>query len=170
MYVPRCLTLALLCAGCAAAGPPVATPSPETKMRVTDRGYEVDVYHQSVVDARPVEAPVSRVWAVLGSVYAELGIQLSVSDAGRVELGNAGFRARPIDGKRLSTYLNCGSGVTGDHADDYEVTMKVVTRLIPYGKDSSVVATLVDASAKARDVSSVPLPCGSRGTLETHIF
>jgi len=139
-------------------------------MRVTDRGYEVEVYHQPVVDARPVAAPLERVWTVLGSVYVGLGIQLSVSDRKRFELGNAGFRARRIDGKRLSTYLNCGSGVTGEHADDYDVTLKVITRLVPYGNSSTVVATLVDASAKARDVSSVPLPCGSLGILETRIL
>src|SRR5712664_2995509 len=98
--------LALLCAGCAAAVPSVSTSSPETKMRETDQGFEVEVYHQPVVGAQSVKDPVGRVWTILGAVYVGLGIQLSVSDHKRSELGNAGFHARRIDGKRLSTYLN----------------------------------------------------------------
>ena len=108
-------------------------------------------------------------WAVLGTVYERLQIPVTLSNPPRWEFGNPRFLARRIEGARLSNHFDCGRTLTGQRADEYAVTLSVVTRLTDAPGDSTAVVTTVDGSAKARATSGNALHCASKGTLEMRV-
>ncbi len=120
---------------------------------------------------RSVDASPEEVWAALPAVYAELEIPLTVRDPATRTLGNGGFRPRRIAGKRRSTFVDCGYGITATpYADQYQVTMSVVTR-VRVGEDgATVVETELTGTAKPRDVSGGVLTCNTKGVLERTIL
>jgi len=79
---------------------------------------------------------------------------------------NTGYRARRIDGQRMSAFFTCGQGVTGAIADTYEVTVIVYTELRTESASVTTLLTQVDASAQSRETRSGTLHCESRGRLE----
>ena len=117
-----------------------------------------------------IAAPGEDVWTALQVVYEELEIPLEVVNLARGYMGNPDFSPRRIGGQRLSRFLDCGYGVTATpRADDYRVTMGVITRVgAAEGGGSSLVTELV-ANAEPRDVSGAAVQCTSKGRLETMI-
>lgn len=115
-------------------------------------------------------APIDSVWGVLGEVYQRLEIPVAVRLPAQRVLGNRSFRARCIEGKRLSTYLNCGRGMTSvPYADEYAVTMLALTQLSRSEAGGTTVETTVDGWAKPQAVSGDRLHCASRGSLELRV-
>jgi hypothetical protein len=103
-------------------------------------------------------------------VYEILRIPEAGADPEKKAFGNLEFRARRIEGERLSRYIDCGMGATAvPNADSYQVTMSVLTRLAPAEDGGTVVETTVDANGKPRNVSGNPVHCQSIGTLETRV-
>jgi hypothetical protein len=86
-------------------------------------------------------------------------------------LGNEAFSPNRIAGARLSTFLDCGSGaVTRPYADQYQVTMFLMTRVQDGGDGASRVRTELDAYARSRSVSGNQIHCTTRGILERKIW
>jgi hypothetical protein len=112
-----------------------------------------------------------KVYRALTSVYESLKIPLNITDSIRGHIGNSGVPLRNIDGKRMSAFLGCGSGMTGQYADIHRVTVAVVSWVQPRGRDSSTVRTGVFAGAvdRAEGSSSLPRPCSTTGMLEERI-
>lgn len=165
LAVPAVLTA---CASHPSAVPGGYTPPP-TENRTLDHRAFVTVFNEPGVGARVVNAPVANVWSVLDEVYGRLGIPVGLSHPAELEFGNGQFRARGVEGERLSKYFDCGRGPLGPHADTYEVTLSVITRLVEASTDSTVVVTTSEGSAKSRGTSGNPLYCASNGTLELRI-
>lgn len=112
--------------------------------------------------------------AALGKVYADLGIPLGtvVTESAQMLIGNTSLRvpSHTIGGKPLSAYLNCGRGpVTGDLVDQGEVTIWVVSKVVPNGDSASLVSTEVTGRARSVGVSSDQVVCQSNGGLERRI-
>jgi len=143
-------------------------PEPETVSRVTRPDIEVQPFDVSWRQTSVLGAPISAAWQVLAEVYDELGIPVTESDPVAHQLGNAGYRARRIEGRRLSRYLECGFRIGIPNADVFDVTLRVVTRLTPVA-DSTRVFTTVDATGKPRGEAGSRVHCGSRGSLELRI-
>ena len=112
-----------------------------------------------------------RVYRALAAVYEGLKIPLNITDSIRGQVGNTGVPMRTIDGKRMSNYVGCGSGMTGQYADIHRVTVAVVSWVQPRGRDSSTVRTGVFAGAvdRAEGSSSLPRACSTTGILEERI-
>ncbi len=169
------MVLVLAACGACAGGPDAARPGPEPEPRVsisTAPGSMggLRLYNEASVGVRHVEFPMDSVLLGLAQVYEMLGIpDHGVNPAG-TEYGNPSFRGRRIEGKRLSRYIDCGMGVTAiPNADDYQVTLMVLSRVSAADEGGTMVVTTVDATAKPRAVSGNPVHCQSKGTLETRL-
>ena len=164
------LTLAA-CGACASSGQSATQTGPETVSRVfMPGGSGVEMYNDPGVGSRFVDAPLDSVWLALPRAYELLGIPDVGVDAERTMFGNPGYRARRIEGERLSKYVDCGMGATAvPHADQYNVTLSVLTRLTPGQDGGTMVVTTVEATGKPRAVSGNPVYCQSKGTLEARV-
>lgn len=176
--VNRIVTVSLVFAAigaCASPGPDGARPAPESVKPVGISGSRggigrTEIHNEPRTVVRTVPAPVDSVWAVLPRVYEMLGIPQAGIDPERRIFGNPEFRPRRIQGERLSWYVDCGPSVTAvPKADEYEVTLSLLTRLTAGETGGTVVATTVVATGKPRAVSGNPVYCQSTGTLEARV-
>jgi hypothetical protein len=130
----------------------------------------VDVTNEAAVSETTVAAPLTTVWRLMPAVLEQLQVEVDYVDPTSGTIGNGSFRARRIEGRALSTYLDCGAGLTRAYADAYEVRMSILVQLIPAAGGGTVVRTAVDAYAEDRAVASRPIHCQSRGVLERRIW
>ncbi len=158
------VVLALL--GCRSTQPPRAG---ETTLRSQVGDVDVWLTHESTSSLHVLEASRDAVWSALREVYEALDVPISTSDPTSGQMGNPSFEARRLAGDRLSRFLNCGSGITGQpYADSYRVTLSLLSR-VESTDSGTVIRTLLDAEAQARGPASYPVQCQSRGTLENLI-
>lgn len=131
-----------------------------TRLRSDDRARVADL---------AVELEVA--WARLPSILADLGLSIGTIDETSHRVSQSGERVSRIGGERMSSYVDCGRGVTAQpHADQYEVSLSYEVHLSPDGPDTSHAAMRVDASARPRDVRGNSVRCVSKGTLEELVF
>lgn len=117
-----------------------------------------------------VQGSVEGVWAALQVVYDELEIPLAVVNAAGRYLGNSNFSPRRIAGQRLSRFLDCGYGMTATPlADEYRISMGVITRISPAEGGGTLLLTELVANADRRDASADPVRCATKGRLERMI-
>ncbi len=159
------------CGACASSGQGATQMGPETVSRVfIPGGSGTEMYNEPGVGSRLVDAPLDSVWLALPKVYELLGIPDAGADSEQMTFGNLGYRARRVEGKRLSNYIDCGMGSTAiPKADDYQVTLSVLTRLTPGEDGGTMAVTTVEATGKPRAVSGNPVYCQSKGTLEARV-
>ena len=159
------LLLALLwSAACGSAGTsPLGT---ETRVLRPGAGESIRLDTQSSARNHTLPTPVADAWDALWAAYRSLEIPITGQDPDTHMIENNGFRARRIDGRRMSEFFMCGQGVTGSVADTYQVTLVVHTSLEVEGASMTTLYTQVDATAEARDTRSGTLHCESRGRLE----
>jgi hypothetical protein len=171
--------LAAVVGACGTAGEGAAPPAPEQRGTVTlikgSRGLTgefggVVVHTEAGVAERHVDAPKHEVLLALSQVYEMLGVpDHGVNPEGN-QYGNPSFRARRIEGKRLSNYIDCGMGVTAiPNANDYQVTLMLLSWISEVDEGGTMVVTTVDATAKPRAVASNAVHCQSKGSLETRV-
>lgn len=165
-----CLTMAA-----AACASPPRQPAPDSRVTtigVESRNFEdpliYDLRHQADIGRGTVPASPTAVWGVLSDVFDQLEIEVSYVDASAGVMGNEGYRARRIEGVRLSRWLDCGLGTVQAVADSHQVMLAVMVQLLP-ARNGTVVQTTVDASARDRSQSSGSLHCVSHGRLEQRI-
>ena len=144
-------------------------PAPERTM-VEGGGFgEIELFTEPGFGERTIEAEPAEVWAILPDVFEQLQIPVTLSKPGRKEMGNKGYRARRIEGTRMSKYFRCGTGMLGALADEYNITLSVVTRLINAPEGGTRILTTVDAIGRPRATSGNPLRCESIGVLEMRV-
>lgn len=179
ILVPLIVTLTTAsCAGAGGEGPAAAASPQTTAISIVGdatRGAGSTVLVTSHRDLRGsnhrVRGMIDEVWRVLPSVYGELGIEVGTVDSGARTMGNARLvMSRSLAGQRLSRYLSCGSGMSGQPiADEYRVEASLLTILHPEEDGSTRVETRLTATAMSRASSGAPLACGSTGRLEARI-
>jgi len=156
---------AAILSGCASSGPSSAPLVPETVSRVSDGPLTVEIFNKPGVRARTVPASIDSVWEVLSEVYERLEIPVALRLPQQRVLGNRNFRARRIEGKRLSTYLDCGRGMTSvPYADEYAVTMLALTQL-SRGEGGTTVSGGNLTVTNSGSIGSGPLTLSSGGTI-----
>jgi hypothetical protein len=108
------------------------------------------------------------VFDAVRKVYAELKIPLTLEDSTTGEVGNLKFyRTGSLGGSQLSSYVSCGSGVTGPYADQYRVYIALRSIVAPAAQGGARLRTVLFAAAM--DVSQgarQAMPCESNGRLE----
>lgn len=148
------------------SGAPVA---PRTRTVLDIGPYApLEIFTEPGVESRTISARAEHVWAVLPAVYEQLGIPPAVSDRTHLTMGNQGYRANRVDGQRMNSVIDCGSGLAGPLANQYEITLTVLTALTPEG-DDTVLTTTVDAFGEPRAVTGNRIHCPSRGVIELRV-
>jgi len=147
--------------------PTLTTVFVATSVDRTPRG--VDLRHQSTVGERAVTASVSQVWGVLPGIFEQLEIETTTVDPSQGLMGNAGYTARRVEGRRLSDYLDCGRSFGREYADQYAVTLTVLVQLVTAADGRTVVRTIMDGYARDPSTSSSSVHCITWGSLERRI-
>lgn len=116
-----------------------------------------------------VSAIVEEVWNLVPQAYLQLDVPIrGVNPEARL-LGNTEFRAEGNFGDvRLSELVHCGRTMTGEIADRYALQFSVLTQ-VQEADGRSVVASVVEATARPRGVSGNTVRCSSTGKLEREI-
>lgn len=163
------LAATVLLAGVAPAAPGQATGGRlVTRLQGFDRVIALDtlVYARATVDA-----PQAQALQAVQAVYTALKLPKVATDTLLGAVGNTQFSASTLlAGERISTYLRCGSGPSGENADYFRVTMAIATFVEPDGAGKSRVGTGFAASARDMGGAAKPAqPCASTGLLEARI-
>jgi len=135
-------------------------------------GYTHPVMVDTLGTPDTLAAPRRDVLRAVAAVYQSLKVPMELVDTVQFRIGNPGFRRTgTFAGKRLSTWLQCGDGITGPNADSYRVTLSLHTLVQPGPEGGSLVRTAVLAGAVnvGEGAGRQPLPCSSTGALERRI-
>ena len=103
-------------------------------------------------------------------MYERLGVEGAGLMPGQPVYGAQGFRPRRLEGKRLSSWIDCGTGMTAiPKADEYRVTMSLVSRVSPDAGGATRLETVLTASARPSSNAGDPVNCQSNGRLEARV-
>jgi hypothetical protein len=117
-----------------------------------------------------ISSPRGAVWAVLPAVFETLGIETPTVDPRSFLIGNPGSRVARISGStRLSNYLDCGTGILGPNADNYEVTLGLMVQLATTPDGGTLVRTTLNAFSRPRASAGQSIQCASQRTLERQV-
>lgn len=160
-----CIIAAALLGACASAN----TQADRHTNRVIDTNAgarqtaDVPVTSETTVNASP-DAPL----AALSAAYADLEIDVRLRDSHTGEIGNRKFsKMNGLAGWPLSSYVGCGWTSVGPAADNYRITMSLVSRVTASGTGSRVETRL---TAVGEDISSKgTVACTTRGRLEQRV-
>ncbi|MBM4183601.1 MAG: hypothetical protein FJ207_05165 [Gemmatimonadetes bacterium] len=163
--------LAIACAAPRVAPPPSATPNLTSTMVMSPNGRAapLDLRHESSVGQRTVAASLVAVWAVLPAVFAQLEVEPTRVDSSEAVIGNPNFRARRIEDRRMSDWLDCGRAFGREYADHYTVSIGLLVQLVPAAEGGTIVRTVLDAYARDPSTSGNAVHCITWGSLERRI-
>jgi hypothetical protein len=135
-------------------------------------GHAAPVSLDSAGVEATLPASAGAVFFAARQVFFELKIPTPMADSAGGYLINGRFiKLRSLAGFPLSTYLNCGSGMTGPNADAYRVTMAIAAFIDATGpKTSKVRLTVLGGAESTEGVSKSAVACGTSGLLEERIF
>ena len=169
-YIVATIVLAAHSA-CAPHGQADVSPgSGQTITRVTSPGINTRITSERRISSHVLRASMHQAWAALIATYQQLEIPLDLEDTANRRLGNPRVRGRRIGGERLSRYFECGQSSMGrPRADQYDVTYSIFSRIIKDDDGRTVLLTELDGSARPTSVSTNPVHCESKGTLEQRI-
>jgi len=118
----------------------------------------------------PFDVPGSpaRVFNALAQVYADLKIETPLLDSVMLEIGNEKFFKRgSLAGRRLSGFVDCGRGLTGEYADNHRVDLSLVTFVRPKTVERSTIrSVLLGAAINVTEGAKPTQNCNSNGELE----
>ena len=171
------LVLSVSGMGCAASTAPSGGSigrAGQTRVRVdSPRGTrETDLLWDDETRRSDVTLDQGAAWSRLPTLLDELGLSVGFVNGESLRIGHRGGPVRRIDGKRLSTYLDCGFGTTAQpNANLYRVTLAYEVQLIPTEVEGRARAEMrVEASARPRDVNGAGVRCVTKGALERIVF
>ena len=151
---------------CASA--PAAGPAPNERVLATSDVGTIRSHDINAADST-IEAVPDIVFAALAEAYKDLGIEVKFVNSQTRQVGNKRFsKMYDIAGVKLSKYVGCGSTETGSAADNYRVTMSLVSQVTPSGSGSRV-STQLSGYAEDLGSSKGALSCITLGGLEQRI-
>ena len=106
-----------------------------------------------------------------GEAYKALKIPTNLADSSAGQFGNSGFTQNgSLAGRRMSSWIRCGEGITGPNADSWRVSIAILSAVERVAKDRTRLRTVVVASARnMAGGSSAPILCSTSGQLEEAI-
>jgi hypothetical protein len=171
------LGIAAACAGCSSTGaaPAGSSPAP-VPVSAQSGGGNSGLQGVTLVvggNAQTITLPAIResVWPQLAAAYESLGIPLTYKDDAAFRLGNEQFKARrAINGLQLRTALDCGSDLTGEKAETYEIRLTVESSLAASTNGNATdLTTNVSGIGRSASVSGSDVTCSTRGEIERRI-
>jgi hypothetical protein len=144
----------------------------ERSITVRLKAYPEPIKLDTLVRWHDVLAPPSATYAALRAAVDTLKIPLVMADSVHMLLYNPGFDARArLAGKFMHWWWHCGSGMTGDYADTYRMTIAYAIMVEPTPDGYSRVGlAFVSGAENTEGVSTEPIPCGTTGALEQQIL
>lgn len=179
MRASRLIAIGLLGASAAcASGSGSAVPEPQSTAGVARTRLETPkgvLTAENVTGTTVREASVrgttTAAWNALPTVFESLGIPVATVNTRSMVLGSGGSRVRrSLKGTRLSTFFDCGVSAMGiRNADEYTMSLDVLTQIVGGDQGWTTVRTSARASAAAEGTSERRVSCSSTGALETLI-
>jgi hypothetical protein len=164
------LMLMPLFAACASSSTTSAGIKPATQMVGGEGIGSLILAGNGASDVMKLTYSADAVWRVLPAVFDSLKIPLNSVDPATKEIGNTALKTRVRLGKvYLSRYLDCGSTQIGPNADNYDVVLTVLSRVVADGAAASTLTTTVLAQARPATYSQTYNPCSSKGLFERRI-
>jgi hypothetical protein len=159
-----------LLAALPAAAPAVAQPSGPIVVRALV-GRNGRVLADTMGTPYEVPFPPAAVLTAVLAVYDELQIPAEVVDSARLDVGTQSFlRRRSFAGRRMSAWVDCGSGFTGPRADSYRIDLALVSFIRPAsGGTSSLRSVLLGTALNVTEGGRPEVACNSTGELERRI-
>jgi hypothetical protein len=160
----------LLLAGCASSS--TAPPASQT-VRIVDAGggaTQLSVSPSSDPSIVALSSAAEDVWRVLPAVFEIVGIPVTERNSNHRTIGNPGHRVRrQMAGVRLGEYVDCGRMQGMPSSDTYELTLSVITRVVPAENRTSTLQTTVRATGQPLNFASSSVNCWTTRKLETRI-
>ena len=134
-------------------------------------GYLSAVRLDSGTVAASIPASPGAVFWAARQIFSEFKIPTPEADSARGYLVNRRFiKLRSLAGSPLSTFLNCGTGITGPNADAFRVTMAIGAFIEPAGPTASRLRLNLVAGAESTEgASKSAVACASTGVLEERL-
>jgi hypothetical protein len=157
--------------GACASAPPATERNQTDKILVSGDGTlgTLHSYQDPGVSVAKYKSPRNVVVPALKEAYEELGIPVKVADAVSGQVGNNFFvKHWKLGDQALSHYLQCGNSSTGPAADNYKITLSVLSLVSPDSAGSKV-NTVVQARADDSAGSSGSVQCQTTGFLESDL-
>jgi len=166
LLFPICLT------GCLSSGPEAVREPTHRPSSVIASSTQVDVNlnpDREVVTEAIVATP-EAAWAALQTAYDEMGIPVKEINEERMILGNPKFvLSRSLNRRRLSTYLDCGQGPSGNYADIHRIEMQLRSSIIPIEGGIQVNTYVAAVARNMEGTSNARIRCASKFRLEQEI-
>ena len=141
------------------------------RARVGLRGYRDPIAMDTLASEYTVNAPTGKTFTAAAQVFRTLGFNATVRDSVGGLIGNEEFsRTRTLVGSQMSTWLNCGSGMTGPNADNYRITIALMILVDPASNNTTRMRIgMVGSGANIAGISTEPVGCATTGRLEERI-
>jgi hypothetical protein len=146
---------------------PVGTGTQRMTVVTATGTQSVGLRQDDNVNMQDFDRPADLVWKALPAVYESMGISVTTMDQARKLIGADGVRLRrSLKGVPLSRYFDCGQTQIGPNADDYEVFLTMLTRVVPAGASNSKVEVTTTVLARPVARRQNPQACTSLNTLD----
>ncbi len=160
----------LLLAGCSAKPSVTQQTGAPTSVVTTGSGSIVQIEEDAELEA-PVDHAPDRVWALIPTIFQQLGLGGGVLDETRRIYGNNRVSANRIAGQSPQAFVRCANEASGMGSTmRYRIQMAIRTAVTDGPDGGSKLNTSVTAQASPVDGSSASkLDCVSNGKLEREI-
>jgi hypothetical protein len=171
MAVRPLFRVALMLIGAAAVTALPALAQAPMRARVGLRGYRDPIAMDTLASEYMVNASTGKTFAAASQVFKTLGFAATVRDSIGGLIGNEEFnRSRTLVGSPMSTWLNCGSGMTGPNADSFRITIALMIIIDPAPNNTTRMRIgMVGSGANIVGNSTDPVACATTGRLEERI-
>ena len=162
----------LLLTGCLSSGPeavrePVHQPA---TIIASSTSVDVNLNPDREVVTEAIAATPEAAWAALQTAYEELGIPVKEMNEDEMILGNPKFvLSRNLNRTRLSNYLDCGIGPSGNYADLFRIEMRLRSSIISIEGGVQVNTYVAAIARNMEGTSNNTLRCASKFRLEQEI-
>jgi hypothetical protein len=165
----RAIFLLMVC-GCASGGAGTETSNTTPKQAAIYSSAETG----TILAERPraatmmIAAPPAVVWLAVKKVYADLDIPITVENPSAHQIGNENFiKSRQMGGESMTSWVDCGSGMTGPKAASYRIYASLLSDVLPDGNGGTKLqTTFVPMGQDVAQGSSDRITCGTTGRFE----
>lgn len=165
--------LLVLAAGCASgtADPGRVSTARPSSVQGSGSSVDINLAPDRAIVREAIQATPDAAWAALPKAYADLGIAVRETSGAARTLGNSRLVvSRRLAGNPLSTYLECGSGITGRFADRYRIEIVIRSTIVAAEGGGAQVDTYLEALARNPEGgSNTGVACTSTQRLEQEI-
>lgn len=120
---------------------------------------------------RVLDLPLDAVWRVLPAVYDSLGVPITTVNPSAHIIGADGTKVRrSLKGVPLSRYFDCGTTQIGANADEYEITLTLLTQARAATPTTTRVEITTIALARPVARRQNPQNCTILGTLDAKLY